>query len=203
MSERLLEHLRTHGIEDDGVLAAFRAVDRKAFLPESQYPNAEADSALPIGEGQTISQPSLVARMMEAAEVGPRSKVLEIGTGSGYQTALLAEICDTVYTVERIESLARQARGLLDRLGYDNVHYHIGDGWDGWEQFAPYDAIIVTAAPERVPEKLVDQLATGGRMVIPVGDVEAGQDLQRIRKTDTGTEIESLLPVRFVPMIKG
>jgi protein-L-isoaspartate(D-aspartate) O-methyltransferase len=174
-------------------------VPRHLFVPEGLRRESYADEPLPIGEGQTISQPYIVAYMTEALGLKGGEKVLEIGTGSGYQTAVLAEIAGTVWTVEIVEALARRARTILDGLGYANVRYRVGDGSAGWPEEAPFDAIMVTAAAARVPGTLEDQLAVGGRMVVPVG-TEA-QELLLIRRGKTGFKRESLLAVRFVPLV--
>jgi protein-L-isoaspartate(D-aspartate) O-methyltransferase len=173
-------------------------VPRHEFVPEHLRPLAYSDSPLPIGEDQTISQPYIVAFMTEALKLKPHDKVLEIGTGSGYQAAVLAEIADSVFTIEIIESLGKSADVRLKRLGYQNVVVRIGDGYQGWVEEAPFDAIMVTAAPDQVPQPLIDQLKVGGRLVIPVGVEE--QELVRITKTNEGVTRENLLPVMFVPM---
>ena len=186
-------------IVDDAVLGAMRAVPRHEFLPESQRPLAYTDQALLVGHGQTISQPYIVALMTQVLELEPGEKVLEIGTGSGYQAAVLAEITDEVYTIEILEPLGVQARETLQRLGYENVHTRIGDGYRGWPEHAPFDAIIVTAAPDHIPQPLIEQLALGGRMVIPVGTYY--QELILLRRGLDGTlERERGIPVQFVPM---
>ena len=187
----------------DHVIDALRTVPRHEFVPE-QFGNATAyrDSPLPIGSGQTISQPYIVALMTDLADAGPASVVLEIGTGSGYQAAVLAEFVHFVYTVEIIDELGRQAAETLERLDYDNVSVKIGDGYQGWPEFAPFDAILVTAAPETIPEPLIEQLKPGGRMVIPVGPEHAIQSLQVLEKTEQGgTRVSDVLPVRFVPFL--
>ena len=186
------------GVETELVLAAMRAAPRHRFVPEEQLPSAYADSALPIGHGQTISQPFVVAFMTEAAEVRPGDRVLEVGTGSGYQAAVLAEIVGELWSIEIVEPLAERARRDLAATGYDRVHVRSGDGYGGWPEQAPFDAIVVTAAPDHVPQPLLDQLVVGGRLIIPVGD--RSQSVLRIRRTESGYERESLLPVRFVPM---
>lgn len=190
--------IESRGVEDPLVLAAMRKAPRHEFVPERSQREAYADYPLPIGRGQTISQPYIVAFMTEALEIGPGEKVLEIGTGSGYQAAVLAEITDRVYSIEIICELADRAKETLTRLGYDKVVVKCGDGYQGWPEEAPFDAVIVTAAPDHVPQPLVDQLKPGGVMVIPVGSYF--QELVRIRKTEDGVKKESLLPVRFVPM---
>jgi protein-L-isoaspartate(D-aspartate) O-methyltransferase len=186
------------GIRDEKVLGAMRSVPRHLFIPERYRGQAYIDGALPIEENQTISQPYIVAIMTELLEIDSTSKVLEIGTGSGYQAAVLGEISNSVYTIEIIPELAYRADTLLDSLGYKNVHVRAGDGYRGWPEEAPFDAIIVTAAAPDIPEPLVEQLKRGGRMVIPVG--EFSQDLLLIRKNDTGMTQQSVIPVRFVPM---
>jgi protein-L-isoaspartate(D-aspartate) O-methyltransferase len=201
--QRMVEvQLRGPGREavtNPGVLRAMLAVPRHEFLPESLRNLAYTDGALPIGHNQTISQPYIVALMTQALELQPDDRVLEIGTGSGYQAAVLSEIVETVYSIEIVEPLARQARETLDRLGYENVYTRIGDGYRGWPENAPFDAIIVTAAPDHIPQPLVDQLAVGGRMVIPVGSYY--QELLLLQKgADGNITRERGIPVRFVPM---
>jgi protein-L-isoaspartate(D-aspartate) O-methyltransferase len=190
--------IAARGVTDPAVLAAMRRVPRHEFVPEAQRAHAYDDSALAIGSDQTISQPYIVAVMTEAAHVGPGKRVLEIGTGSGYQTAVLAELGADVHSIEIVEPLARRAHELLARLGYSKLHLRIGDGYRGWPDAAPFDAIIVTAAPGKVPQPLVDQLAVGGRLVIPVGDKD--QSLKVIERGPRGTTSETLFEVRFVPM---
>jgi protein-L-isoaspartate(D-aspartate) O-methyltransferase len=187
-------------VEDRRVLEAMRAVPRHEFVPGPLRGRAYENRPLPIGHDQTISQPYIVARMTELLELEPGEKVLEIGTGSGYQAAVLAEITDSVYSIEIVGELARTARQRLRRLGYDGVRVRHGDGWAGWPGHAPFDAIVVTAAPEEVPPPLVEQLAPGGRMVIPVGPQLYGQTLTLIRKDRDGTVTrEEISGVRFVP----
>ena len=190
--------IAARGIEDERVLAVMRKVPRHLFVPQSGREAAYDDGPLPIGEEQTISQPYVVALMTELIHPDPGSKVLEIGTGSGYQAAVLAELVSQVYTIEIIEPLGRNAADLLRDLGYTNVHTRIGDGYRGWPEAAPFDAIVVTAAPERIPEPLKEQLAVGGRLVIPVGSLS--QDLILVTRTQTGFREETITPVRFVPM---
>lgn len=190
--------IETRGIRDLAVLAAMREVPRHEFVPKPVRPYAYEDRPLPIGEQQTISQPYIVALMTELAEIEAGDRVLEVGTGSGYQAAVLAAMGADVYTIEIIDSLAQRARNDLERLGYSNITYRIGDGYSGWEDAAPFAAIIVTAAPPRVPQPLVDQLALSGHLVIPVG--EEFQSLVRITRTAQGVERETIAPVRFVPM---
>lgn len=185
-------------IDDPAVLAALQKVPRHRFVPSTLQNLAYADQPLTIGYGQTISQPYIVAYMTEAAHLTPRSKVLEIGTGCGYQAAILAEIVQEVFTVEIVPELAQQARDRLEALGYQNIHYKIGDGYKGWPEFAPYDAILVTAAPDHRPQPLLQQLAVGGHLVIPVGTI--GQRLEVLHKTGTDLEMEKAIAVRFVPL---
>lgn len=187
------------GIRDAKVVEAMRRVPRHRFVPERYSAEAYADGALPIDYGQTISQPVLVASMTESLELTGTEKVLEIGTGSGYQTAILATIVRQVYSIEIVEPLARQAATILAELGYHNVRTRIGDGYNGWPEEAPFDAIIVTAAPDHVPQPLLDQLAVGGRMILPVG--ESLQNLVLYRRTPTGYEHATLDAVRFVPLV--
>lgn len=193
------EQIVAGGIRDAKVIAAMRLVPRHRFVPDKYASSAYADGALPIGYGQTISQPVLVASMTESLELTGREKVLEVGTGSGYQAAILAEIVPAVYTIEIVEPLARQAAAVLTGLGYRNVVTRLGDGYNGWPDEAPFDAIIVTAAPDHVPQPLLNQLAIGGRMILPVGKVF--QSLVLYRRTPTGYEQTTLEPVRFVPLV--
>jgi protein-L-isoaspartate(D-aspartate) O-methyltransferase len=193
--------LISRGIRNKKVIEAFLNVPRHLFVPERFRHEAYYDGPLPIGAGQTISQPYIVALMTELLDLEGGEKVLEVGTGSGYQAAILAEIGCEVYTVEIIDELSERARALLESLGYKNVHYKVGDGHQGWEEHAPFDAIIVTAAPEQIPKRLIAQLKVGGRMVIPVGGLD--QDLLLITKHEKGLDIKSITPVRFVPMTGG
>jgi protein-L-isoaspartate(D-aspartate) O-methyltransferase len=187
------------GVRDPRVLAAMRKVPRHLFVDPAQRAEAYEDHPLPIPGNQTISQPYIVALMTELLELEPSSRVLEIGTGSGYQSAVLAELSDEVYTIEIVPELARLAASRLKELGYDNVTVKEGDGYRGWPEHAPFDAVIVTAAPERIPQPLLDQLAPGGIMVIPVGGFF--QELKVFRKSADGRITEKdILPVRFVPM---
>lgn len=189
------------GVRDERVLDAFRSVPREVFVPESLAADAYADAPLPIGEGQTISQPFIVAVMIQALELTESSRVLEIGTGSGYAAALLGRLAAEVFTVERHASLARDARALLARLGVGNVQVRHGDGTLGWPEHAPFDAILVSAGgPESPPAPLLEQLAEGGRLVVPVGSPRL-QELIRLRRTSDGFVREPLGEVRFVPLI--
>jgi protein-L-isoaspartate(D-aspartate) O-methyltransferase len=191
--------IQWRGIKDTLVLKAMRKVPRHLFVPDDFKEQAYVDSPLPIGEGQTISQPYIVAFMTDVLKLKGREKVLEIGTGSGYQAAVLAEITKQVFTIEIVPSLGHCAAELLQKLGYKNIHVKIGDGYRGLPENAPFDAIMVTAAPEHIPQPLIDQLKKGGRMIIPVGDFY--QELILITKQPDGTiKKESVLPVRFVPM---
>jgi protein-L-isoaspartate(D-aspartate) O-methyltransferase len=196
-------HIVGRGISDKAVLKAMRAVERHKFVPPDQVAQAYADHPLPIGSGQTISQPYIVAYMTEVLQLSPQMKVLEIGTGSGYQAAVLAEIVKEVYTVEIIEEHGKAAAERLKRLGYDNVQVKVGDGYQGWREHAPYDAIIVTAGAEHVPPPLLEQLKENGRMVIPVGPQFMTQRLMLIEKKKGKIITKSLMPVLFVPFTGG
>jgi protein-L-isoaspartate(D-aspartate) O-methyltransferase len=187
------------GITNRKVLEVMGSVPRHEFVPESQRNFAYRDQPLPIGYGQTISQPSLVAFMTDKLDLKPADRVLEIGTGSGYQAAILSQLAAYVYTIEIIEPLARRARADLKRLGYYNVSVLVGDGYKGWPEYAPFDAVIVTCAPDHIPQPLVDQLRDGGRMVIPVGQI-GNQSLYLLQKHGQVVEQQSILAVRFVPM---
>jgi protein-L-isoaspartate(D-aspartate) O-methyltransferase len=195
------EQLAARGIEAPEVLDAMRRVPRHRFVPASEQRHAYRDMPLPIGHGQTISQPYIVALMTELVKPRADSRVLEIGTGSGYQAAVLAEIVDHVYTIEIEDALARSARTVLDELGYDNVTVRAGDGYGGWAEHAPFDIIVVTAAPDHVPQALIDQLKPGGSMIVPLGPVYSVQELRLIQKEQTGQLREkNIAPVRFVPL---
>lgn len=195
------EQIIARGINDSSVIEAMLKVPRHRFVSTHFRDAAYQDRPLPIGYGQTISQPYIVAFMTEALGLKKEDKVLEIGTGSGYQAAILARIVNEVYTIEIIPGLAKGAKRRLGRLGYLNVTVKCGDGYLGWKEKAPFDAIIVTAAPEEIPPKLVEQLKVGGRMVVPIGLFY--QELYLITKTEDGIRKEALLPVRFVPMVHG
>jgi protein-L-isoaspartate(D-aspartate) O-methyltransferase len=191
--------IRARGIDDERVLAAMGKVPRHLFVPASQRARAYDDTPLPIGYDQTISQPYIVAYMSDILEPKPTDRVLEIGTGSGYQAAVLAELVAAVYTIEIVEPLATSATDTLARLGYRNVHVRHGNGYLGWPEAAPFQKIVVTAAPDAVPPALVEQLAVGGLMAVPVGRID--QMMTILRKTDRGVVTTETLPVRFVPMV--
>ena len=201
--QRLLNQLIAQNVRDFRVLAAIAKVPRQLFVDEAMAHKAWDNTALPIGHGQTISQPYIVARMTEQLLMGSPNSVLEIGTGSGYQTAVLAQLVNHVYTVERIKTLQYQAKRRLQRLDLHNVSTRHGDGWAGWPTKAPFDAIIVTAAAPVVPEALVQQLKVGGRLIIPVGESRSEQQLLLIEKTSTRVRTERLEAVRFVPLVHG
>ncbi|MFQ5481428.1 MAG: protein-L-isoaspartate(D-aspartate) O-methyltransferase [Nitrospinaceae bacterium] len=194
------QQLRQRDIVDSRVLTAMGKVPREEFVLTELRDRAYADMALPIRQGQTISQPYIVALMTQAASLQPTDRVLEIGTGSGYQAAVLAELVQEVYTVEIIEELAREAAARLQRLGYDNVHVRHGDGYRGWSDHAPFDAILITAAAPNLPAPLVEQLRMGGRIVAPLDNVLFHQDLNRFVKTETGLRKQRITGVQFVPM---
>jgi protein-L-isoaspartate(D-aspartate) O-methyltransferase len=196
--EMVAQQLVARDIVDQKVLRVMGRVPRHLFVPEKLREYAYVDRPLPIGEGQTISQPYIVAYMTQALEVGEKDRVLEVGTGSGYQAAVLAELVEQVYTIEIIPALAEQAERRLEELGYENIRVRQGDGYLGWPEAAPFDAIAVTAAPSHVPQPLVAQLKEGGRLVLPVGG--HSQELVRLVKEGGTTRLDTLLPVRFVPM---
>ena len=201
LNERQLmvdRQIRRRGVQDPRVLAAMRTVPRHRFVPAQLQKDAYADTPLPIGFDQTISQPYIVAYMTEALQLPPDATVLEIGTGSGYQAAVLAELASSVYSIEIVPELAQRSKRLLNALSYDNVHVRTGDGYDGWPEAAPFDGIIATAAPDHVPPDLVAQLAVGARLVIPVGRL--AQEIRVVTKTTDGPISETTIPVRFVPM---
>ena len=195
------EQLIPRGIKSAAVLDAMESVPRHLFVPEGLHGYAYDDSPLPIGVGQTISQPYIVAYMTEQLELNSGMKVLEIGTGSGYQTAVLAYLGCEIYTIERHEELAELARKIL--ADYRNVTIKHGDGYEGWPEESPFDAIIVTAAPSSIPKKLFEQLKDGGRMIVPVGEIHSVQSLKVVKKTDGCVVENDLLQVRFVPMVEG
>jgi protein-L-isoaspartate(D-aspartate) O-methyltransferase len=201
--QRLLAELRSSGIADEKVLGAIAAVDRERFVSPTFAERAWDNTALPISFGQTISQPLVVAAMTEALRVGPRMKVLEIGTGSGYQAAVLAKLARRVYTIERYKPLSKEAERLLIALGIYNVVFDVGDGSKGWPGQAPFDRIIVTAAAEERPQALIDQLAVGGILIVPVGRDPTAQVVERIVKSESGLKRDTLMPVRFVPLVTG
>jgi protein-L-isoaspartate(D-aspartate) O-methyltransferase len=193
------EQIVARGITDARVIAALRRIPRHLFVDHGIVNRAYDDSALPIGEKQTLSQPYMTARMTEALALNGDEKVLEVGTGSGYQTALVAELCFNVFSVEKLRVLSRKARTLLDQLEYQNIALHVGDGTIGWSEHAPYDAIIVSAGSPSTPKPLLDQLSSCGRLVIPVGD-EQNQTLLRVTRTRSGFEQEQLGECKFVKL---
>lgn len=195
--------IQNRGISDTKILDAFKTVPREAFVPVGYRRYSYADQPIPIGEGQTISQPYIVAFMTEVLGVGPDEKVLEIGTGSGYQAAILAELDVEVYSIEVNEILAQRARITLENLGYKNIHLKTGDGYAGWPENAPYDAILVTCSPTSIPPLLKEQLAEGGRMIIPVGQQNSVQYLYLLEKHHGKIIKKNVMPVRFVPMTDG
>ena len=200
--ERMVKiQIEARGITDKKVLSAMRKVERHRFVPPEYQDQAYGDFPLPIGMGQTISQPYIVALMTEVLDLDSTKKVLEIGTGSGYQAAVLAEICDSVYTIEIIDILGKRAEKLLSIMGYTNIKVKIGDGYQGWKEYVPFDAIIVTCAPLQIPQPLKDQLIEGGKMVIPVG-MRFAQELVLLTKIKGKIRKTSIIPVRFVPMIR-
>lgn len=194
----VLKQLRSRDISDEKVLVAMAKVPRHLFVPSALRSMAYSDGPLPIGSEQTISQPYIVAYMTQALELKPGAKVLEIGTGSGYQAAVLGEIAGEVFTIEIVPELAKSAEEILGKLGYRNIHVRSGDGYQGWPDKAPFDAIIVTAAPDHIPQPLIDQLAPGGRLVIPVGT--GNQEMMILTRTSGGVVSRRTIAVRFVPM---
>lgn len=194
------EQIKARGINDKDVLHAMRTVERHKFVPEPDAKNAYQDRPLPIGYGQTISQPYIVALMTQSLNLEKEDRILEIGTGSGYQAAVLAEIVDSVFTIEIVDELASRTKQLFNGLGYKNVYVRSGDGFKGWPEKEPFDAIIVTCAPSQIPKHLQNQLAEGGRMIIPVGE-KFYQELVLLRKKNGKISRESVVPVRFVPMV--
>ncbi|MGM0376865.1 MAG: protein-L-isoaspartate(D-aspartate) O-methyltransferase [Bacteroidota bacterium] len=200
--EMVQSQLRARGVKSGKVLDAMRTVPRHLFVPEKIASMAYSDRPLAIGHEQTISQPFIVAFMTEALDIDGGDKVLEIGSGSGYQAAVLAEIGAEVWTMEIVPELAEMAERNLKQAGYENVHVKCGDGYKGWPEEAPFDAVIITAAPESIPDALVDQLKEGGTMVLPVGPVNSVQTLKKVIKKDGKLKQETLIPVRFVPMVR-
>ncbi len=199
---RMVEHLRNHyRISDERVLEALNQVPRHAFVPEALKAQAYKDNALPISSGQTISQPFIVARMTELLELKGRERVLEVGSGSGYQTAVLATLARKVFAIERIAALHAEAKQKLMQLGFRNISYRCDDGTNGWEVYAPFDAILVAAGGPEIPQPLVDQLEVGGRMVIPIGENQKSQMLVRVTRTEKGFQTENFGPCAFVPLI--
>lgn len=199
MRNQMVEtQIRARGVKDPRVLSAMLKVERHLFVPKEYQASAYSDQPLPIGEGQTISQPYIVALMTELLELKAEDKVLEVGTGSGYQAAILAELAKEVYSIEIIESLADSAKNRLIEMGYRNVMVRVGDGYAGWPEVAPFDAIVVTCAPDHVPKPLLDQLREGGRLVLPVGTYS--QELKKIVKKAGKLETNDIIPVIFVPM---
>ncbi|WP_207478546.1 protein-L-isoaspartate(D-aspartate) O-methyltransferase [Arenibaculum pallidiluteum] len=199
---RLIMQLRRSGVTDTSVLGAIERLPREAFLPPAFHDQAWEDKALPIGEGQTISRPLVVAQMTQALELTDRQKVLEIGTGSGYQAAVLSRLCRRVYTVERHRPLLREAEARFAALRLHNITTRHGDGMRGWREQAPFDRIIVTAAAQReIPEPLTNQLAVGGIMILPMEGRGRAQSVWRVRRTESGLEREELWPTRFVPLL--
>lgn len=202
LRENMVEvQIRARGVDDERVLAAMRRVPRHLFVPAELQPFSYGDEPLPIGDGQTISQPYIVGYMTAALELKGNERVLEVGTGSGYQAAVLAEVSSTVFTIELLGRLSDKARVLLQGLGYTNIHFRIGDGTYGWEEEAPFNSILVTAAADAVPKRLQEQLAPEGRMIIPVG--VGFQELVLIRRERKGFRKKRLLPVRFVPLVSS
>lgn len=196
--EMVESQIVSRGVQDRRVIEAMLKVPRHVFVPEGLRGSSYNDCPIPIEMGQTVSQPYIVALMTELLNPSPNKKILEVGTGSGYQSAVLAETGCDLYTIEIIEPIARKARQILEGLGYTDIKFRVGDGYRGWDRDAPFDGIIVTAAPGRIPEKLIEQLKPQGRMVIPVGDVN--QELLLVEKTGSGTNVKKVTSVRFVPM---
>jgi protein-L-isoaspartate(D-aspartate) O-methyltransferase len=201
-SSMVEEQLKSRNIKSEAVLDAMRTVPRHLFVPKNLQSYAYNDSPLPIGLGQTISQPYIVAFMTEQLKPVPGMKILEIGTGSGYQAAILAYLGCEVYTIELLEELVVRAEKILSELNFNNVKTKCGNGYLGWPEAAPFDAVIVTAAPDKIPEKLIEQLKEDGKMILPVGPVNSGQSLKLITKKDTKILEKDLLPVIFVPMVR-
>ncbi|MAE94100.1 MAG: protein-L-isoaspartate O-methyltransferase [Deltaproteobacteria bacterium] len=201
LRERMVERqIEARGVEDPRVLAAMRKVPRHRFVPEDLQASAYHDGPLPIGKGQTISQPYIVASMTELLDPRPGDRILEVGTGSGYQAAVLSELVRQVHSIEIVPELAERSRALLQKLGYDNVEVITGDGWKGLPEHAPFDGIVVTAAPVEIPAPLLEQLAVGARLVIPVGN--ADQIMRVVERNEDGLSERDLYPVRFVPLVR-
>lgn len=200
---RLLMELRKQGVSDTGVLSAIERVPREMFVPEAFQDQAYENIALPIDAGQTISQPQIVAEMTAALELGPRLKVLEIGTGSGYQAAVLSHLCRRLYTVERHRTLANEAEARFKALRLSNIVLQVGDGSEGWPVQAPFDRIIVTAQADMLPDTLLTQLREGGVMILPITEDGRGQKVVRLRRSADGVEQETLMDARFVPLMNG
>ena len=200
---RLIMELRSQGVSDTEVLSAMERVPRELFVPEAFQDQAYENIALPIGAGQTISQPKIVAEMTSALELGPRLKVLEVGTGSGYQAAVLAHLCRRLYTVERHRTLADEAETRFAQLRLSNIVIQVGDGSEGWPAQAPFDRIIVTAQAVMLPDILLAQLREGGVMILPIVEKGHGQKVVRLRRTEKGIERETLMDARFVPLLDG
>lgn len=192
------EQIVSRGIKQEDLINAMLEVPRHEFVPENWKDYSYSDGPLPIGEGQTISQPYIVAIMTELLNVKKGDKVLEIGTGSGYQAAVLSRMGCEVYTVEIVGKLTENAKKIIQELGYENIHFKVGDGYEGWKENSPYDAVIVTASPPKIPQPLLEQLKVGGKMVMPVGYDH--QELELITRTETGSDIKDIIPVAFVPM---
>lgn len=197
------QQIQARGVKDPRVLKAFEEVARHRFVSPQYQDQAYEDMPLPIGQGQTISQPYIVAYMVEASEIKPTDRCLEIGTGCGYQAAILSQLCKEVYSIEILPALAKRSQEIIQSLGYQNIHLRLGDGYQGWPEKAPFDVIVLAAAPATLPQTLLDQLKPMGRLLAPLGLGEK-QQLVRIRKNEEGAIAqETLLPVRFVPMVKG
>jgi protein-L-isoaspartate(D-aspartate) O-methyltransferase len=200
---RLIMELRRGGISDTGVLSAIERIPREAFVPAPFQDQSYENMALPIGRGQTLSQPQVVAMMTQALSVTKRMKVLEVGTGSGYQASILSRLCRRVYTIERYRELLSEAEERFTNLRLHNVTTKLGDGYKGWKEQAPFERIIITAAPKEIPEALLEQLAIGGILVLPLGSQGNNQELIRITRTENGFDHENLGGVRFVPLVHG
>jgi protein-L-isoaspartate(D-aspartate) O-methyltransferase len=200
---RLILELRQGGIMDTALLAAMETVPRDQFVPDAFRDRAYEDTALPISHGQTISQPLIVAKMLQALELNDRVKVLEIGTGSGYQTMILSHLCRRVYTIERHRELLREAESRFEAMGRHNITTRAGDGWLGWPEQTPFTHILVSAAADEIPTALTDQLAVGGVMIIPVGDERREQRIIKVLRTEDGFDVDDIGPVRFLPLVAG